>query len=204
MISTTNTNPSDSLLESPVKSTLRASPNIWIPDLSAYRTSPHAREYLNCNHAARHEFLARYVRDWPELAKEPFFVLADQCLASILEFLGDEADYFGRDDEEEEAITNSRDDSEVLVTRGAEYDEKGVVSIYEALEDEDIDAGIEISADEESMGEVDESGYEADIEDHVMGLDDDEYLGQGVDGDADEEASGWAEVMEQIDALTKR
>ena len=176
---------------------------IWIPDISLFLTCRYTREYLACNHAARHEFLARNANEWPNLAKAQFFVQADEAKASLDEFLGDEgneSDYSGEDDDEEEVITYGRYDHEVQITRRGGYDKEEDVVIWEDYEDEDED---------EDFKEVDD---EADFarsrgENAVPSIehDDDEYTGDEAarSAETDEEKKRdedeWAEVMEQIE-----
>jgi len=84
----------------------------WIPDVSLYYTCVRTREYLAVHHAARHEFLARNAEQWPDLAKEPFFVQADDLQATLEEYLGEDSEESDTSGEDEGVISCGWHDKE--------------------------------------------------------------------------------------------
>ncbi|MCJ1249611.1 hypothetical protein MMC30_006837 [Trapelia coarctata] len=164
----------------------------WIPDISLFLTCAHTREYLAFNHAARHEFLARNAKDWLDLAKEQFFVQADECQVSCEEFLGND----GEEEEEEEVedvIRYGRYDHEVQIVSGGEYNEGEDVIICDASEGEDSG---EIDDDEDVVMSVEhnDNGCNADVAPRFTEREEEEKR---------DEEHGWAEVENEIDAFFK-
>lgn len=150
----------------------------WIPEVSLYFTCVQTREYLAVHHAARHEFLARNAEEWPDLAKQPFFVQADDLQATIEEYLGE--------------------DSETSDTSDTSGEEQGLIS--PGWHDGDYDMVI---CDESEDEDPETTGKDDEIEEQDVVPNvkykvrhDIEY-----DGYEEEEEKGWAEVQEQVDAF---
>jgi len=173
----------------------------WIPDIGLFFTCRYTREYLACNHTARHEFLARNATEWPDLAKELFFVQADECQASCDEFLGDEGEDFedsSQYGEEEEVISYGRYDHQVQIVSGGVYEEEEDVVIREDSEGEDSE---EVDDETNFDGSIEQKDIAASVEHDDSGYHEDEapQPAECNQEKKQEEGTEWAEVKAEID-----